>query len=184
MVALSINRQIANKSNVNEKCTRTRCLPWTYWIKGYTRLHIEQYDYFSPAAIWCIHNYICAVVFVLSFLLSSVCFLNPYVLVRLLVFSFSLGRAPSSMPCYPLAECVCMFVGFVLSPLSLTRSLALCHSVCVAWMRIQSSISFRHFITHWISSSPNVSAPNIFIRYTCIMCICFVSPILVGRLVG
>lgn len=36
-------------------CTRTRCLlclTWTYWIKGYTRLHTEQCDYFSPAAIY------------------------------------------------------------------------------------------------------------------------------------
>lgn len=145
--ALSITRQIANKSNVNEKCTRTRCLPWTYWIKGYTRLHIEQYDYFSPAAICIYTYYICAVVFLLSFLLSSVCFLNPYVLVRSFSFPLSLAcslarsLAPSPIPFNP-------------PSMSVLRSLAsLCVYMCVCvWMRIQSSISFRHFITHWISS--------------------------------
>lgn len=46
------NLYMWQKSNVNKMCTRTRCLPWTYWIKGYTRLHTEQCDYFSPTAIY------------------------------------------------------------------------------------------------------------------------------------
>lgn len=45
-------RQLRDKLRINrtwigkKSCTRIRCLPWTYWIKGYTRLHIEQYDNF------------------------------------------------------------------------------------------------------------------------------------------
>lgn len=96
--ALSITRQIANKSNVNEKCTRTRCLPWTYWIKGYTRLHIEQYDYFSPAAI-CIHTIYLRCCFLALFLALFCLFFEP--ICPRSLNSLSLLLAPIPLPCCP-----------------------------------------------------------------------------------
>lgn len=165
--ALSITRQIANKSNVNEKCTRTRCLPWTYWIKGYTRLHIEQYDYFSPAAI-CIHTIYLRCCFLALFLALFCLFFEP--ICPRSLNSLSLLLAPIPLPCCPQSVSVWR-----------SRLSSLYVSKCV--YGVFNFVSAFYYTLNFFVSF-DVSACDIHTRYTCIMYMCFVSPILVGWLVA